>query len=423
MKNRLLILCVGFSAYMGCSRPDSIPDATSIDQPYQVNTVGGKADEELYAIAVTADQGFMAVGQYDSAYAVGRTITGLAVRLDSTGNILWQKKTSGSFKSVVQSRDGGFLMGGSGGLLVKLDAQGNLVRVKTIDDLGVRGSSSIDKLIRAADGGYIGVGSTNQKKFNADVIAAEETAGFVFKINEAGDIVWFQTILLKGAVNKFTDVISSANGDYVVVGITNFDYVTQRRYPLVDGSDGWVVRISPTGRILWQKGFRGPNGLQSVAETGTGELLAAGNIFGNPRYDSNGGLNVDGWLGRFTSEGSILWQKQYGGDGYELFYSLIAMGKEDYLIGGHSESQQTKKDNSDRYRSAWLMQINGQGENQQSKLFGGGLSSFQVAYDEIKAIASNGRRYVAVGYTQSIDGDIKRNGGGKDAMIISLKNL
>lgn len=423
MKSKLLILHMGLSICLSCSRPDPVPDDAAINQPYQVNTFGGKADEELYDIAITDDQGFVAVGQYDSAYGGGRTYAGLAIRLDSTGKILWQKKTSSGFNTVVQSRDGGFLIGGSGGLLLKLDAQGNFVRAKTIDDLGVQGSSSIDKLIRATDGGYIGVGFTNQKKFNTNVVATEETAGFVFKVNETGDIIWFQTILLKGAVNSFTDVILTANGEYVLAGLTSFNYVTQKPYSLVDGTDGWVVRISPTGRVIWQKGFRGPVKLWGIVETETGELLAAGNSIGSPRVDNNSSLNVDGWVGRFTSEGSILWQKQYGGDSYDQILSLAATGKGNYLIGGHSESKQIKKDNSDAYRSAWLMQINGQGETQQQKLFGGGAGSFQTAYDEIKSIASNGRRYVAVGYTRSTDGDIKRNSGGKDAMIISFRNL
>ncbi|MGB1004597.1 MAG: hypothetical protein ACPGVC_10215, partial [Salibacteraceae bacterium] len=98
---------------------------------------GGNREDKAHDIISTADSGFLVIGSTSSFGFDNSQMYFL--KLDSLGNIMWSKSHGGtgqeSGKSVIQTKDGGFLgvgytsSWGSGGfdlLLVKLNANGNL---------------------------------------------------------------------------------------------------------------------------------------------------------------------------------------------------------------------------------------------------------------------------------------------------------
>jgi hypothetical protein len=104
----------------------------------------------LNDVQQTSDGGYLVTGELESPNATGQTLASvLVVRLDASGNVLWQRSynsftnsgsptASNNALSIIQASDGGYLVAGnwvnapspteccSGALLLKLDAAGDI---------------------------------------------------------------------------------------------------------------------------------------------------------------------------------------------------------------------------------------------------------------------------------------------------------
>jgi hypothetical protein len=80
---------------------------------------GGSKNDEPKSISNTTDGGFVIAGNTESydGDVIGRYDTtsnvGWVIKIDSIGNLQWQKFLSGNAESVIQTQDGGFLISGS----------------------------------------------------------------------------------------------------------------------------------------------------------------------------------------------------------------------------------------------------------------------------------------------------------------------
>ncbi|MEO6166763.1 MAG: hypothetical protein ABIO98_04530, partial [Chitinophagales bacterium] len=89
------------------------------------NSIGGSSDEYLYSVIQTTDGGYLLGGDSYSGLSGDKNEAskgGLdywVVKLDGTGNIEWQNTIGGSsndeLKSVIQTNDGGYFLGGFSG--------------------------------------------------------------------------------------------------------------------------------------------------------------------------------------------------------------------------------------------------------------------------------------------------------------------
>jgi len=105
---------------------------------YWSNTYGGSQNDNCYALQPTANGGGVVVGLTES-FGVGyRDVW--ALKLDNQGNISWQKRYGGSgldaAYSILQNSDGSYIVQGYTGsygagdfdiLLLKLDTNGNII--------------------------------------------------------------------------------------------------------------------------------------------------------------------------------------------------------------------------------------------------------------------------------------------------------
>jgi hypothetical protein len=111
------------------------------------------------------------------------------MKLDSNGNIQWQKTYGGPGQDlaydVEETQDGGYIVGGGTGSfgaggwdmwILKLDSHGNVQWQKTYGGWGVGidglNAEYVDNLLQTSDGGYIVVGGTTSYG------AGEEIFGF-----------------------------------------------------------------------------------------------------------------------------------------------------------------------------------------------------------------------------------------------------
>jgi len=153
------------------------------------NVYGGREDEEAYSLVQTTDGGYI-IGGYTKSKGRGGKDAWI-IKLDSIGNIIWEKAYGGNDDdlaySLVQTTDGGYAIAGStdskgeGELDIwffKLDEQGNLLWEKTY---GGSDDEEARSIIQTTEGGYAIAGFTYSKGAGgADV--------WILKLDEQGKI-------------------------------------------------------------------------------------------------------------------------------------------------------------------------------------------------------------------------------------------
>ena len=108
------------------------------------------------------------------------------------------------------------------------------------------------------------------------------------------------------------------------------------------GYDYWVLKLNAAGGIEWQKTYGGDDYDQLITIKQTADLgyIVAGNSYSNANYDKteNSRGNIDYWVLRLNSQGSIVWQKTIGGDDIEQVTDIIETNSGGFVVGGYSYS-------------------------------------------------------------------------------------
>ncbi len=222
---------------------------------------------------------------------------------------------------------------------VMMDKSGNVIWAKTY------GGEDDDMLIDLAptpDGGFVAVGWTNS-------FGAKGTDVWVVKLKANGSVEW-QKLFGGSKDEQATSVDVSQDGKIVVGGgTTSFG---------AGGSDIWLLLLSKDGNIIWQNTYGG-NG-DDAPQSDYGEF-SAGVFFDNEGYIVAGASTTsfgqgDGdvlILKLDPIDGSVLWQKSYGGISLEGTWTVKPFNDGDYLLPGILEDPDI-----DYEESCWIVKIN-----------------------------------------------------------------
>jgi len=289
-------------------------------------TLGGSSDDIPNGMLQTADGGYLLAGRTSSYGAGGLDLW--VVKLDASGNIVWQKSYGGSGSydaaySVRQAADGGYFLAGwtnsyGSGYemwLLKLDASGNSVWQKAY---GGSGSEFAYASCPSSDGGFVVAGSTSSS-------GAGSNDFWVIKVDSSGNRVWQKAYGGAGADTAFS-VEPTADGGYVVAGRTeSFG---------AGSADFWVLKLDSTGTLVWQRTYGGSalDWAFAVRQTADGGYLVAGQTL------SFGAGKEDVWVLRLDSTGGVLWQRAYGGSELDYAYCIGQASDGSLLVGGVSGS-------------------------------------------------------------------------------------
>ncbi|MCX7845899.1 MAG: hypothetical protein N2312_04705, partial [Dictyoglomaceae bacterium] len=124
--------------------------------------------------------------------------------------------------------------------------------------------------------------------------------------------------------------------------------------------DVYVVKIDKDGNLIWEKKFggKGFDYAYSLVYAGDGYI-----IVGNSNSFSD---TPDLYILKINQKGEKLWEKTYGGKGYDTGFYIRHIGKQEYLIAGGSNS--SGAGNSDLY----VVKIDKNGNIIYEGFFGGG---------------------------------------------------
>lgn len=252
-------------------------------------TVGGTDYDAGRHVIQTSDGGYLICG-VSGSFGHG-SLDGWLVRLDAGGAILWQKTYGGAewdgFRMAVERPDGTLLAYGStysfgaGGedmWLVSLTATGDVIWARSY---GGAKDDSEGRMLLDSDGEITIVGGYG---------VGQDIDAWILRLRSNGTVLWKKRYG-GSSTEAFFDIISTGNGNYLVVGAT--------RSFGNGGADGWVMEIDDAGRALWQRTYGGEadEWLFGVVATGSGELMAYGTT------DSFGSGGLDGWLVGFDANG------------------------------------------------------------------------------------------------------------------------
>ncbi len=404
-------------------------------------SLGGSGDDIAYCIQQTSDGGYIVAGY---GYGNGGDITGnhggydyWIVKLTSSGLIQWQKSLGGSnwefAYSIVQTTDSGYIVAGysqstdgnvtyNNGLadfwIVKLSNSGNLQWQKSF---GGSQNDIANSIIQTTDGGYIIAGSSTSN--DGDVFGHHGSTDFadfwIVKINDTGVIQWQKS--LGGSNNEEAYSIKQTfDGGYIVTGYTTSndgDVIGYHGF-----SDRWVIKLSSSGDIQWQKCLGGAideRGL-CIQQTIDGGYIVTGASNSNDGDVSGNQGGLDFWVVKLSSIGDIQWQKCLGGTNDDGSASIQQTSDGGYITAGMTESNNEDVAGnhgivgSDDY---WVVKMTSKGDIQWQKCLGGNnideALSIKQTYD---------KGYIVAGFSKSNDGNVTGNHGNYDYWIVKLES-
>ena len=166
-------------------------------------------------------------------------------------------------------------------------------------------------------------------------------------------------------------------------------------------SDYWIAKLNSNADIEWEKTYGGSNTDKAtcIQQTADGSYIVAGYSYSVNGNVTNNNGGSDAWILKLSTNGDIEWQKTYGGSADDYLNSIKQTTDGGYIAVGGSNSNNGDIPNNQGYTDAWIIKIDTNGNIEWSKTFGGNASDGLV---DIQQTTNGG--YLTVGVTQSTDG-------------------
>jgi Secretion system C-terminal sorting domain len=343
--------------------------------------------------------------------------------------IEWQKSFGGSAtdyaKVIRQTFDGGYIVAGLSNSFDG-DVTGNhgsydfwIVKVSASGilqwqkSLGGLNYEVANSIQQTFDSGYIIAGSSNSN--DGDVTGNHGSYDYwVVKLSVTGSIQWQKSF--GGTGNDVANSVQqTADSGYIVAGYTNSNDGDVTGYH--GNQDCWIVKLSNTGSLQWQRSLGGtsPDAAYSIQQTSDGGFIVAGFSASNDGDVSVNHGNQDFWVVKLSTLGGIQWQKSLGGTGFDVAAFIQQTLEGGYIVAGYSNSNDGDVTGNHGGYDYWVIKLSATGIVQWQKSLGG--SGFEEAYTFLQTSDS---AYVIAGYSSSSDGDVTLNQGQDDYWLVKL---
>ncbi len=239
---------------------------------------GGTNDELLATILQTTDGGFLLAGYSGSGVGGDKTQPNHGfddywiVKTDSIGTLLWDKDFGGTdydfCTNVMQTADGGFLIGGASSSPIGFDKSQNIWGANDVwliktDSLGIKqwdvdyGGTDYDQVnsfCKTSDGGYM-LGCYSASNISGNKTQNSKGLGdiWLLKITSAGVIQWDKDFGGTDEEDEIGSVFQNADGGYFVISNSFSNIGGDKTENNLGLAQAWVVRTDSLGTKLWDK--------------------------------------------------------------------------------------------------------------------------------------------------------------------------
>ncbi len=283
--------------------------------------LGGSGYDGANAIVQTSDGGYIVAGHSNSNDGdVSGNHSGYdywIVKLDAFGNLVWQKSLGGygedSASSIDQTSDGGYIVaghswsnaggditgnhGGTDYWIVRLNTDGNLIWQKS---LGGSANDVCFSIEQADDGGFLMAGFSAS---NNNDVSGNHGGGdyWIVKLNMDGALVWEKTLGGSSQENAFS-IKKSHDGIGYLVGGTAYSNDGDVSGNFSEPPNSWIIKIDLSGNLIWQKSFGGnlDDAVWSIEPLNDGGFVVGGYSNSNDGDVSGNHGGYDYWIVNIT---------------------------------------------------------------------------------------------------------------------------
>ncbi len=393
--------------------------------------LGGSGSDVASIVQQTSDGGYIVAGSTESTDGdVGGNHGGYdiwVVKLDAGGETAWQRCLGGSGTDAARNAhptvDGGYIIGGqtnstdgdvSGNhgkadiWLVKMDSGGNISWQRCI---GGSNYEDISNVCQTSDGGYLLTGETDSN--DGDVSGYHDRNDtWLVKIDPDGLIEWEKSF---GPIMINTCAQQTDDGGYVLCG---WCWEGHGMF------DGYVLKVDATGVLEWQSYLGGSRRdfVYSILQTGDGGYIAAGSTQSDDLTGYHWNPDVadfypDGMAIKLDATGAIEWQRCLGGYDSDGFSSVDRTSDGGYILAGYATSNDGDVSGNHGNTDVWMGKLDAGGSIEGQHCMGGSGSD---RASSIRQTADGG--YIVAGSTESTDGDVSGNHGASDIWVVKLES-
>jgi len=348
---------------------------------------GGSLAEYIRAIEVTTDKGYIISGSTTSNdgdvsgnHGIGYDVW--IVKIDSIGNIQWSKCYGGSDYEdeahIIQTDDGGYIFAATSGSLdgdltnvpshgwddiwvAKISPTGTIEWQKKYGGTEGNFAGSIKKVTGGT--GYIIGGGTYSALPGKHGDGSTQDA-YVLRIDNAGTILW-QKCYGGFSEEGYAFIKNTPDGGFIFVtsATSNDGDVTGVHSPYEDEFivyDVWLVKVSSTGAIEWQKTFGGYDNDygQDVQKTSDGGYIVCGSANSTDGDVSGNHGGADAWLIKTSANGTMQWQLCAGGSLSESANSISSdFNNGSFIFVGSNASSDGDCTNNHGSNDFWVVQL------------------------------------------------------------------
>lgn len=372
-------------------------------------------------------------------------------KMDESGKLEWQKSFGGSgsdyLYSAALTQEGGYILGGSsdspksgdkkeegfGNMdfwIIKLDPEGNEEWQIT---LGGIGNDQLQSIQQTKDGGFILGGSSDSSPLRNEkneIIGNKSEVGrgshdyWIVKLSATGQVEWEKTY-----GGNFSDQLKSIlllDDGYLIGGTSNSTLSYDRQTENFGLGDFWILKLDEKGKEVWQKSYggEGDESLAGMIKSKNGFLIAGSSSSETGHTEggktTSNGNGTDFWILEIDKIGNPLWDATYDIGKWDILVSLNRTENDEYLLGGYASSETLgRKTDAKGINDFVAIKINARGELLWQKTVGG------TGSDQLKGLVQmRDGGYLLAGNSDSKKSDDKDTAsiGGNDYWVVKLGN-
>tara|TARA_B110000046_G_scaffold165254_1_gene181409 strand:+ start:49323 stop:50633 length:1311 start_codon:yes stop_codon:yes gene_type:complete len=408
-----------------------------------INTIqnfGGSKNDAINSIVATNDGGYAVIGytqsnDFDIIDKSNESFDFWVMKFSSEDQLLWNKTFGGSDDDrgvdIVATNDGGLAILGAASSsdldvsqnagshdfwILKITTEGALLWEKSF---GFSGSDKGISLINTSDNGFLLTGAL-------DVSASGGQGNSKGSQKHSGGDIWALKLSPNGTLEwskyfggSFTDtpfgVVETSNNEYIIAASSDSeDFNISNNKGTYDF---WILKISSDGALIWEQNFGGSeiDEPRAITSTNDGNFIIVGDTRSSDIDVSTNNGAADLWMIKIATDGSLIWEKTIGASSFDVARSIFKTQDHGFVIAGSSRSSNAGFTNQGQ-NDAWILKVNSSGEIDWQEIVGG--SEIDFLYD---AVELNNKTIIAVGESNSADGDVSENKGFSDGLIIKIK--